>query len=582
MTENTHLVVETQDLGKRYGERIVAVDGLNLEVRRGEVYGFLGPNGAGKTTTLRMLLGLIRPTTGAALVLGARPGTPEGLGRVGALIETPTFYPYLSGRDNLRVLARYAGVSETRIATVLEEVDLTARAGDRFRTYSLGMKQRLGIAAALLKDPELLILDEPTNGMDPVGIAEMRPFIRSLGRGDRTVLLSSHLMSEVEQVCDRVGVISHGRLVGEGTVDELRGREGLWVRAEPLGEAERLLGSLRGVDEVARDDGGLRIAAEPAAAPDDQPRAGRGRDRRERAPPRARVPGEGLSRAHQRRGGSMTRIVTAELLLLGKRASTWILLGIWAALALTFAYVVPYVQYTNDPCRSPLSDLLPESLVGTLMAGFPFFGGVLALMLGVLTVGSEYGWGTLKTLFTQGPGRLQVFGAKLIAVAAALALFVLVAYALGAVSSWAIAAAEGADVVVAVRVAPRPRPRRRLADLRRLGGARDAARGRHARNRPGDRHRHPLRVRRRGPAERRSRARSASSTAWWSSSCERTATRWSRRSASPPTTSRTTGRARSPARSSRAARRRSSWRCTRRRSSLSQRGSSGAATWREA
>ena len=155
---------------------------------------------------------------------------------------------------------------ETRIATVLEEVDLTARAGDRFRTYSLGMKQRLGIAAALLKDPELLILDEPTNGMDPVGIAEMRPFIRSLGRGDRTVLLSSHLMSEVEQVCDRVGVISRGRLVSEGTMNELRGREGLWLRAEPLGEAERLLGSLRGVEEVARHDGGLRIDAEPAAA----------------------------------------------------------------------------------------------------------------------------------------------------------------------------------------------------------------------------------------------------------------------------------------------------------------------------
>jgi ABC-2 type transport system ATP-binding protein len=266
MTDNTHLVVETHDLGKRYGERIVAVDGLKLEVRRGEVYGFLGPNGAGKTTTLRMLLGLIRPTTGTALVLGARPGTPEGLARVGALIETPTFYPYLSGSDNLRVLARYAGVSETRIASVLEEVDLAARAGDRFGTYSLGMKQRLGIAAVLLKDPELLIFDEPTNGMDPVGIAEMRPFIRSLGRGDRTVLLSSHLMSEVEQVTDRVGVISRGRLVAEGTVDELRGREGLWLRAEPLGEAERLLGSLRGVQEVARDDGGLRIAAEPAAA----------------------------------------------------------------------------------------------------------------------------------------------------------------------------------------------------------------------------------------------------------------------------------------------------------------------------
>ena len=266
MTENTNLVVETHNLGKRYGERIVAVDGLNLEVRRGEVYGFLGPNGAGKTTTLRMLLGLVRPTTGGALVLGARPGTPEGLGRLGALIETPTFYPYLSGRDNLRVLARYAGVPGTRIAKVLEEVDLTERAGDRFRTYSLGMKQRLGIAAALLKDPELLILDEPTNGMDPVGIAEMRPFIRSLGRGDRTVLLSSHLMTEVEQVCDRVGVISRGRLVREGTMDELRGREGLWVRAQPVHEAERLLASLRGVHEVERDDDGLRVAAEPAAA----------------------------------------------------------------------------------------------------------------------------------------------------------------------------------------------------------------------------------------------------------------------------------------------------------------------------
>jgi ABC-type multidrug transport system ATPase subunit len=129
------------------------------------------------------------------------------------------------------------------------------------------MKQRLGIAAALLKDPELLILDEPTNGMDPAGMAEMRSFIRGLGRGKRTVLLSSHLMTEVEQICDRVGVISRGALVGEGTVDELRGREGLWVRVEPLEQAEQLLASLRGVEQVARFDGGLRIAADPAAAP---------------------------------------------------------------------------------------------------------------------------------------------------------------------------------------------------------------------------------------------------------------------------------------------------------------------------
>jgi ABC-type multidrug transport system ATPase subunit len=261
------LVIETHELGKQYREGIVAVDRLSMQVRRGEVYGFLGPNGAGKTTTLRMLLGLIRPTSGKALVLGAPPGSPEGLARIGALIETPTLYPYLSGRDNLRVLARYAGVPEDQIEAVLDEVGLTTRGGDRFRTYSLGMKQRLGIAAALLKDPELLILDEPTNGMDPAGMAEMRSFIRNLGRGRRTVLLSSHLMSEVEQVCDRVGVISKGRLVGEGTVDELRGRETLWVRAEPLEQAVNLLGSLGSVEQVARSDGGLRVTADPAAAP---------------------------------------------------------------------------------------------------------------------------------------------------------------------------------------------------------------------------------------------------------------------------------------------------------------------------
>jgi ABC-2 type transport system ATP-binding protein len=260
-------VIETRDLGKRYGERIVAVNQLVMRVRRGEVYGFLGPNGAGKTTTLRMLLGLIRPTSGSALVLGSAPGSSHGLARIGALIETPTFYPFLSGRDNLRVVARYAGVAESRIEPALAEVKLAGRADDRFRTYSLGMKQRLGIAAALLKDPELLILDEPTNGMDPAGMAEMRSFIRSLGRGTRTVLLSSHLMSEVEQICDRVGVISKGTLVGEGTVDELRGRETLWLRAEPLEQAERVVRVLRGVEHVARIDGGLRVAADATAAP---------------------------------------------------------------------------------------------------------------------------------------------------------------------------------------------------------------------------------------------------------------------------------------------------------------------------
>jgi ABC-type multidrug transport system ATPase subunit len=260
-------VVQTRGLTKRYGDAIVAVDALALQVRRGEVYGFLGPNGAGKTTTLRMLLGLVRPTSGEAVVLGLPPGAQDGLARIGAMVESSAFYPYLSGRDNLRVLARYAGVAEGRVEAVLDQVSLRDRARDRFARYSLGMKQRLGVAAALLKDPELLILDEPTNGLDPAGMAEMRELTRSLGTGERTVLLSSHLMGEVEQVCDRVGVIRAGSLIAEGTVEELRGRAGLRVRAEPLGDAARVVGALRSVEAVTAVDGLLDITVDTAQAP---------------------------------------------------------------------------------------------------------------------------------------------------------------------------------------------------------------------------------------------------------------------------------------------------------------------------
>ena len=259
-------MVETTGLTKAYGRRVVAVDGLDLAVARGEVYGFLGPNGAGKTTTLRMLLGLIRPTAGAMRVLGRPPGDPEGLARVGAMVEAPAFYPYLSGRDNLRVVARYAGVPEEGAQAALELVELEARGGDRFGTYSQGMKQRLGVAAALLKDPELLILDEPTNGLDPAGMADMRALIRRLGTGERTVLLSSHLLGEVQQVCDRVGVISRGRVIAEGTVEELRGRGALLVRAEPLEEARARVARLLGAGNVEILDGTLRVNAEPADA----------------------------------------------------------------------------------------------------------------------------------------------------------------------------------------------------------------------------------------------------------------------------------------------------------------------------
>jgi ABC-2 type transport system ATP-binding protein len=264
LAESDHLAIDARNLTKRYGERIVAVDGLTLRVRAGEIYGFLGPNGAGKTTTLRMLIGLIRPTAGELTVLGDAPGTPHGLGRIGSMIESPAFYPFLSGRDNLRVLARYAGVAEERIGPVLAEVELSERAGDKFGTYSQGMKQRLGVAAALLKDPELLILDEPTNGLDPAGMAEIRTLIRSLGADGRTVLLSSHLMTEVEHICDRVGIIRKGRLVAEGTVEDLRAEDALRIRAEPIDEARKVIAAMHGVGEVSVQDGHLRIATDPA------------------------------------------------------------------------------------------------------------------------------------------------------------------------------------------------------------------------------------------------------------------------------------------------------------------------------
>jgi ABC-type multidrug transport system ATPase subunit len=260
------VLVETRDLTKRYGPRIVAVDRVSLTVRRGEVYGFLGPNGAGKTTTLRMLLGLVRPISGTATVLGRPPGDPQSLARVGALVESPAFYPYLSGRDNLRVIARYANAPKKRIETALNLVDLADRARDKFATYSLGMKQRLGVAATLLKDPELLILDEPTNGLDPAGMADMRALIRRLGSGERTVLLSSHLLGEVEQICDRVGVISRGRLIAESTVEELRGGSALLVAAKPLDRARERVEQLLGEERVGVLDGTLRLDADPTTA----------------------------------------------------------------------------------------------------------------------------------------------------------------------------------------------------------------------------------------------------------------------------------------------------------------------------
>ena len=264
--ENSTTIIETHGLTKRFGSGVLAVNSVDMSVRRGEVYGFLGPNGAGKTTTLRMLVGLIRPTSGTATVAGHAPGDPAGLARIGSLIESPGFYPYLSGRENLRVVADLASVKQKRVDEVLEIVELASRAGRKFGTYSTGMKQRLGVAAALLKDPELLILDEPTNGLDPQGMAEMRKLIKDIGQGDRTVLLSSHLLGEVEQICDRVGVISNGRLVKQSTVQDLLGEEGVLVRAQPIDQAQEILSKMFGPDAISRngDAGALHIKTKPS------------------------------------------------------------------------------------------------------------------------------------------------------------------------------------------------------------------------------------------------------------------------------------------------------------------------------
>ncbi|HEY0493271.1 MAG TPA: ABC transporter ATP-binding protein [Candidatus Dormibacteraeota bacterium] len=248
---------------------MLAVNDLNLAIRSGEVYGFLGPNGAGKTTTLRMLSGLLHPTSGSAVVAGAAPGSSASLSRLGAMVETPAFYPYLSGRDNLRVMARYCGFAVKRIDAVLEQVDLAQRSRHKFKTYSTGMKQRLGVAAALLKDPQLLILDEPTSGLDPQGTVEMRALIADIKKEGRTVMLSSHLLNEVELTCDRVGVIAKGRLVAEGTVDELRSRSGsstLLIRAEPAERAQRLLEELVGRDKIRLSAGQFHLTVDPAQA----------------------------------------------------------------------------------------------------------------------------------------------------------------------------------------------------------------------------------------------------------------------------------------------------------------------------
>jgi len=238
------VVLRTRNLSKHYGKRL-AVDNLNLEVKRGEIFGFLGPNGAGKTTTIRMALGLIAPSAGNVEILGQDVATHRAhiLPRVGALVETPALYLYMSGRNNLRAVGSVlGGVPDERIDAVLELVRLRGRQKDRVRTYSLGMKQRLGVAIALLQDPDILILDEPANGLDPAGIVEMRDLMHRLAAEGKTVFISSHMLSEVQQICTRVAIINLGRLISESSIEELiSGRGEFTVKLERANEALALI-----------------------------------------------------------------------------------------------------------------------------------------------------------------------------------------------------------------------------------------------------------------------------------------------------------------------------------------------------
>ena len=266
MTVQPHeVVLRTAGLVKRFGS-ITAVDGLDLEVRRGEVVGLLGPNGAGKSTTIGMVLGLITPTAGTAEVLGrdVRVRREDALAGVGAMLEVTSFYPYLSGRDNLAAVALLRGGGAlARVEPLLARLGLQQRGGSKFRTYSLGMRQRLGIASTLLADPALVILDEPANGLDPAGQREIRELIRELAAENRGVLLASHLLYEVEQVCDRVLVIKKGKLIASGTLAEVTRRGSYFeIVVDDKRHAAEILRGL-GIKEIRETPTGLDVVTDP-------------------------------------------------------------------------------------------------------------------------------------------------------------------------------------------------------------------------------------------------------------------------------------------------------------------------------
>ena len=267
--EGSDIVLRTTGLTKRFG-RLEAVKNLDLEVRRGEVFGFLGPNGAGKSTTVGMILGLIAPSGGSIELFGRRLEDNQwaALRRIGAVVEAPAFYPYLSGRDNLEALARaIGGIPRARIAEVLERVNLQDRAADRYSHYSMGMKQRLGIASTLLRDPELIVLDEPASGLDPAGTKEVRDLIPRLAHEGRALFLCSHLLHEVEQVCDRVAIIKEGVMLACAPVHELLAQgQTIQIKVDDPARAAAILSGLPWINSVKRENDHLIVDAPEESA----------------------------------------------------------------------------------------------------------------------------------------------------------------------------------------------------------------------------------------------------------------------------------------------------------------------------
>ncbi len=452
-------VVEARGLVKTYGE-ITAVDHVDLTVEQGDVYGYLGPNGAGKTTSLRMLLGLIRPSSGSAKLFGRDPMIDgvRALEGVAGFVEAPRFYPYLSGRKNLELVAALdSGDARSQIDAALDTVDLTDRAKDKVGGYSHGMRQRLGIAGALIRRPQLLLLDEPATGLDPAGMRDMRALIRSLADSGITVLLSSHLMNEVEELCNRVAIIRAGRIVYEGGLDELR--------ASAAGSY-----TLRTSDDelaaqiCAIHDGPARLhrhARRPAHA------RGRGRDRG--AQPRARALGRrtalaragrrlargALLRAHRgcatgtrrraraRAGGVMPHTATVyrwELRKLVAQKRTY--LGLAAATIAPSIFVAALALQSGAPGDVPFGSYVRDTglaapLVLLTFGSIWLFPLIASLVAGDI-VAAEDGNGTLKTILTRSVTRGQLFAAK-VGAAVTYALLALLAMAVVSLTEATIA-----------------------------------------------------------------------------------------------------------------------------------------------